>query len=69
MADQKKLSAATQAAVDKAVRETKERLDQEYEQKKAEIEAAAARRPWTVVAWSAAIGVVIGLIVRGYLPF
>jgi len=65
MADQKKLSAAAQAKVD----EIRKELEQEYEQKKAEVEAAAARKPWTVVAYSSLVGLIVGLIARGYLPF
>ncbi|MNL29758.1 hypothetical protein D3C87_1514520 [compost metagenome] len=34
------------------------KLKADYEAKKAAVEAAATRRPWTVVAWSAAAGAV-----------
>lgn len=58
-----KLSAAAQAAVDRI----KQDLEADYEQKKTELEAAAARKPWTVIAWSAAAGAVIGLVVGAWL--
>lgn len=43
--------------------ETEERLKAEYEAKKSQLEAAAARRPWTVIAWSAAAGAVLAILV------
>jgi hypothetical protein len=54
-----KLSAAAQAAVD----QIKKDLDADYEQRKAEVEAAAKRKPWTVVAYSAAAGAILMYVV------
>ena len=39
------------------------RLKAELAEKEQLIEAAAARRPWTVIAWSAGIGAVIGFAI------
>lgn len=57
--DKSKLSPEAQKALD----ELEAKLKAEYEAKKSLVEAAALRRPWTVVAWSAVAGAVATLAV------
>lgn len=59
MADPK-LSQAAQVAVEKI----KAELEAEYNRKKIEVEAAAKRKPWAVVAWSAGAGAALALIIQ-----
>lgn len=52
------------AAVNAAVAQATKDLQAQFATEKTQIEAASKRKPWTVIAYSALAGFIIGLIVE-----
>lgn len=60
--DKSKLSPQAREVVEKIEAD----LRSEYEAKKQQLAAAAQRRPWTVVAWSAVAGAIVAVFVMKF---